>query len=89
MSKSNRNEIRAIINNQKGKFFSATFIGKDGKEHTFNGRTGVKKYAHGGANHAAGKEDLVSVFNVQKMGYRNIFLDGVVKLVVDHTTYTF
>lgn len=89
MSNTNRNTVREIITNQKGRFFAATFIGKDGKEHTFNGRTGVKKYSKGGVNYAAGKDDLISVYNVQKKGYRNVFLDGVTKLVADHVTYTF
>ena len=84
-----RNTIREIINGQHGRMFSAVTIGKDGKEHKFNCRTGVVKYARGGINPIANKDDLVSVFDVQKMGYRTIFLDGVKSINAGHQNMVF
>ena len=75
-----RNAIRELINAQNGRIFTARFVGKDGKEHTTNGRLAVCKYSHGGRNNAAGKEDLITVFNLHKMQYRNIYIDGVTEI---------
>jgi hypothetical protein len=69
---------RQIINAQKGKFFTVVFNSKtDGSEKVINGRDGVFKYSNGGVNNIANKVDLVSVFNVKKMAYRAINLEGV------------
>lgn len=75
-----RQAIRELINAQQGRIFTAHFIGKDGKPHTTNGRLAVCKYSHGGRNNAEGHDELVTVFNVHKMQYRNIYIDGVTKI---------
>jgi hypothetical protein len=84
-----RNTVRNIINNQGGRFFTVKFMGVDGKEHSVNGRTGVAAYSNGGRNNASNKDHLVTAFNVQKMAYRNIFLDGVTEIHAENTVYTF
>lgn len=85
-----RAEIRNIIAAQKGKFFTATFESKqDGTTRKINGRTGVRKYSKGGINVIQNKEDLVSAFNVHKMGYRSVFLDGVTEIRAGGKVYKF
>ena len=84
-----RKMIRELIESQKGKFFAAKFIGVTGDEHVFNGRVGVYKYSHGGKNYASGKDYLINAFNVQKMAYRNINLDGVTEIHAGREVYTF
>lgn len=86
-----REAANEIIRSQNGKFFTAYFVGKtDGNMHNVNGRTGVYKYARGnGINNAFGKPDLVNAFNVKKMAYRNINLDGIVEIRASKTIYKF
>ena len=63
-----REQVRSIIESQKGKFFTVIFSSKqDGTVRLINGRTGVHKYVKGtGVNPAVGKSDLLSAFNVKK-----------------------
>lgn len=84
-----REMVRKIINSQNGKFFTVKFWGVKGDEHFFNGRTGVFKYSSGGKNNAEGKDHLINAFNVHKMGYRNVNLDGVTEIRAGHSVYTF
>jgi hypothetical protein len=84
-----RAAIRKILSNQNGRFFTVKFVGVDGKNHVVNGRTGVSKFSNGGHNPSSGKDHLVNAFNVQKMAYRNIFLDGVREIHADRKVYTF
>ena len=81
---------RQIINAQNGKFFTAVFTSKiDGSEKVINGRGGVYKYSNGGVNNIADKKDLVSVFNVQKMAYRAINLEGITEIRASNSVYKF
>jgi len=84
-----RQAVREIINSQNGKFFTAKFVGVTGDTHVFNGRTGVFKYSKGGVNYSTGKEHLLNAFNVQKMGYRNLNLDGITEIHAGHSVYNF
>ena len=84
-----REAIMAILQEQHGKIFTAHFVGKTGATHTVNGRLGVCKYSHGGRNNADGKNDLINAFNMNKMAYRNIYLDGVTSLKVAGKEYVF
>ena len=84
-----RTMIRDLLQSQNGKIFTAHFVGKTGASHTFNGRLGVCKYSHGGRNNADGKNDLINAFNMNKMAYRNIYLDGVTSLKVAGKEYVF
>lgn len=85
-----REMARKIIEAQRGKFFTAIFRSKqDGTVRLMNGRTGVRKYSKGGINVIRDKADLVSVFNVQKMGYRSVYLDGLVSIRAGGKVYDF
>ena len=84
-----RQAAHLIIDQQQGKFFTALFIGKDGKEHKINGRTGVYKYKRrvDGDNNCRNKSDLLTAFNVKKMSYRNVHLDGVFEIRAEGKRY--
>jgi ethanolamine utilization cobalamin adenosyltransferase len=75
-----RNTIRAIVLAQEGKIFTVQFIKKDGTERTLTGRLGVTKYLVGGENTVAHKPEYLTVFDMQKVGYRNVNLDTVMAL---------
>ncbi len=84
-----RAAIRELIESQKGRFFTAKFIGVKGDEHVVNGRTGVHKYSNGGVNYSVGKDHLLNVFSVKKHGYRNVNLDGVTEIRAGRSVYSF
>lgn len=84
-----RTMIRELLQSQNGKIFTANFVGKDNREHTVNGRLGVCKYSHGGRNNAVGHDDILTAFNMNKMAYRNIYLDGVTSLTVAGKKFSF
>ena len=55
----------------EGKFFSATFIKKNGEIRKMLCRTGVKKHLKGGQKRYD-YDDLLTVYDVKKKGYRTI-----------------
>jgi hypothetical protein len=65
----------------KGKFFSATFLKKDGTVRKINCRLGVVKALRGGElrYNAEAANNLV-VFDIQKKEYRTIPLDKLITL---------
>lgn len=75
-----RNNLKQFVENTNGKIFSVNFRKKDGSMREMVCRTGVKKHLKGGESTIAGKENLVSVYDVQAEGYRCINLDTVTKV---------
>lgn len=84
-----RTMIRELLNAQNGKIFTVNFVGKTGATHTLNGRLGVCKYSHGGRNNAVGHDDILTAFNMSKLAYRNVYLDGVTSLTVAGKKFSF
>lgn len=86
-----RRTAHDIIMDQKGKFFTVKFKGKhDGANHSCNGRTNVVKYLKDRTKQIdQPAEDLINAFNVHKMEYRNIFLDGVLSISAGGKVYSF
>jgi hypothetical protein len=82
-----KDQVKGVIDAQRGKFFTAIFVGKDRHGHDLNGRTGVHKYAKGGPNHANRKPELLTAFNVKKMAYRNVNLPGVTEIRANQVIY--
>lgn len=81
-----------IINEQKGKIFTAYFTSKaDGSAKKVNGRTGVTKYlkGEGNKNNAANYPDLLTAFSMPKLQYRNVNLDGVTEIRASGVRYVF
>lgn len=58
-----------------GRFFSVSFVKKDGSLRKMVARIGVKKYLRGGENKLANHPNLVTVWDSQKRDYRSINLD--------------
>jgi hypothetical protein len=63
--------LQAIIEMQAGKFFTITFVKKDGTIRTINGRTGVKKHLKGGVS-TLDKDKFLTVYSIADAGYRAI-----------------
>ena len=67
-------ELKAMIKSTKGRFFSCTFIKKDGSMRVMNGRIGCHKGIKG-VGRKFQKENLVTVFDAQAKEYRMINVD--------------
>ena len=63
-----KTELKKLVGNQ---FFSATFVKKNGEIRKMLCRTGVKKYLKGGQKRYD-YDDILTVYDVQKKGYRTI-----------------
>lgn len=67
-------ELVKMIKSTKGKWFSCTFIKKDGSKRVMNGRIGCHKGVKG-IGRKFQKENLVTVFDAQVKEYRMINVD--------------
>ena len=67
-------ELKAMIKSTKGRFFSCTFIKKDGSMRVMNGRIGCHKGIKG-VGRKFQKENLVTVFDAKAKEYRMINVD--------------
>jgi hypothetical protein len=68
---------RKQIEKTNGKFFRVVFTKKNGERRHMVARTGVKSYLRGGSSRVSHLPHLMTVFDVQKLEYRNINLDTV------------
>ena len=72
----NREQILAT----NGKFFSVSFIKKDGSERRMTARLGVKKDVKGvGLKFNPSERNLIVVFDIHKKSYRMINLSTIFK----------
>ena len=67
-------EMVKMIKATKGKWFSCTFIKKDGSKRVMNGRIGCHKGIKG-VGRKFQKENLVTVFDAQAKEYRMVNVD--------------
>ena len=67
-------ELKAMIKSTKGKWFSCTFIKKDGSMRVMNGRIGCHKGVKG-IGRKFQKDNLVTVFDAQAKEYRMVNVD--------------
>ena len=67
-------EMVKMVKSTKGKWFSCTFIKKDGSKRVMNGRIGCHKGVKG-IGRKFQKENLVTVFDAQAKEYRMINVD--------------
>ena len=63
----------------QGKFFTAKFVKKDGDFRVMNCRLGVKKHLKGGFDHND-RTKYLTVYDVQKKGYRNIPVQRLIEI---------
>lgn len=84
----NVNAIRNFLNTLNGRFFTVSFIKKDGNIRRLNGRLNVKKYLVGGHRLNQNDNHLI-VYDVQNKGYRTVNLETVLTVHADHQDITF
>ena len=67
-------ELKAMIKSTNGRFFSCTFIKKDGTKRVMNGRIGCHKGVKG-VGRKFSTPNLVTVFDAKAKEYRMINVD--------------
>ena len=83
-----RNAVRGIMLRSNGHIFSCVFTKKDGAQRTIVARLGVQSHLHGGESTTKDKPSLVTVYDMNNRGYRNININTVSELKVQGTQYT-
>jgi hypothetical protein len=85
----NRANLRALV--QDGQIFAVEFVKRtDGGLRRMTCRLGVKKHLKGGdAAYSAKEHNLLTVFDMDKGGYRSIPVESVQSLTVHGQTFTF
>lgn len=83
-----RDQAAKIIRDTRGKFFTVTFIKKDGTTRVMNARLGVKAYLKGGElPYDAAAKGLIPVFDIPKRAYRIVNLNTITHLKVGNNDY--
>ncbi len=79
-----KSKVLSAIKNSDGKIFSVTFVKRTtGEIRTMTCRLGVTKHLKGGDKAYSPKDyDLVTVFDMQKQGYRSIPIDAILDLKI-------
>jgi hypothetical protein len=81
-------EAKNLIKTTKGKFFTVTFIKKDGSLRIMNARLGVKAYLKGGElPYNPEDKGLIPVFDVKVGGYRMVNVNTIIKLKIGDREY--
>lgn len=79
---------KELIFNTGGKFFTVTFIKKDGSERVMNARLGVKKYLRGGELKFNPSEmGLIPVYDMGAKGYRMVNTNTIKNLKIGKNEY--
>lgn len=85
-----RRDVERVLRSSNGKFFSVTFVKKDGTPRHLTGRTAVRKGVKGvGMSFDPKLHNLMTVFDVEKEDFRMINLDTVLEATVNSTRYVF
>jgi hypothetical protein len=77
-----------LIRDTKGKFFTVTFIKKDGSTRVMNARLGVKAYLKGGElpyNPTA--KGLIPVYDMKARDYRMVNINTIKNLKIGNNEY--
>ncbi len=84
----NKETAKDLIKNTKGKFFTVTFIKKDGTTRVMNARLGVKAYLRGGnLPYDPEPKGLLPVFDVKTKDYRMININTITDLKIGNNIY--
>lgn len=77
-------EVEDFIKNTHGRIFSIKFVKRStGEERKMVCRTGVKSALKGGEpSYDAGEKGLITVFDMQKNGYRSIPKEGIKQILI-------
>ena len=87
MQQLSRYKALKVIHDTQGRIFSATFVKKDGSVRQMVARIGVSKNLKGGTNGSSAKNNLVTVYDMAKGGYRMINLKTLLTLKACGETY--
>jgi hypothetical protein len=87
MKQLSRYKALKVIHDTNGKIFAARFIKKDGTTRDMIARIGVTRNQKGGTNRAVAKNNLVTVYDMAKGGYRMINLKTLLTLKACGETY--
>lgn len=86
--KVNRVNLKSIIGETNGKFFTVVFTKKDGTERKMNCRLGVKSELKGGKNKVeAIDRPYLTVFDMHEHAYRTVNLSTVKTLSANGKKY--
>ena len=84
----NKEQAIKLMQSTNGRVFSVIFNKKDGEVRHLNCRLGVHKYVNGkGMSYDPKQYDLMTVFDMQKNGYRMINLQNLLQIQVDGKFY--
>ena len=85
----NRQNLQNLVSD--GSIFSVEFIKRStGELRRMTCRTGVKKHLKGGTKgYSAKAHNLLTVFDMEKKGYRSIPVDAVRELSIHGQTFSF
>ena len=84
----NQNKIDRLLANQKNKFVSIVYTAKDGHTRKINAHLRVKKYLKNtGRINARYDNDIITVFDMQKMAYRSLKISGIRGVIASGFTY--
>jgi hypothetical protein len=79
----NKATAKALIKATKGKFFTVTFIKKDGTKRVMNCRLGVKAYLRGGElSYNPESKNLIPVYDIGAKGYRMINVNTITDIKI-------
>lgn len=71
----------------KGQFFSIRYQKIDGSIRTLSCRLGVKKYLKKDATFRTPREDVITVYDLQKKNYRSLRVERIQSIKVAGETY--
>ena len=88
MEKIARTKLENVLVGTGGKFFGVTFKKKDGSLRALHGRMGVTKYLKGGRNNVVkNANSYITVYDMQKKGYRTVNLDTETSVRLAHVEF--
>jgi hypothetical protein len=83
-----KEQAKQLIKDTKGKFFTVTFVKKDGSERVMNARLGVKVYLKGGElPYNPDEKGLIPVYDVKTGGYRMVNVSTIKNLKIGKSEY--
>jgi len=81
-------EAKRLIKATNGKFFTVTFIKKDGTERVMNARLGVEVYLKGGQlAYDAEAKGLITVYDMKSKGYRMVNVNTIKYIKIGKNEY--
>lgn len=80
-------DLSKLIESTEGRFFTVSFLKKDGSLRVLNGRLGVEKYLKGGEC-TLDRTKFVIVYDIQSKGYRAVNRDTIQSVKIDGVIFS-